>query len=166
MTSSRPVLINANIKIHFDSFEQPVSLVRHKKAVSFSLMLTWIARRASIIPRIGRHGPSNDQLTGFGLAFGQHTDAAALWIVDDAPALVPVDEGGRRRCLERHTCQIDVAATFDEQLGVAQNFRLWYCCACRVVCVWFGAKETRKRRKIEEIYILMDLVFFFIQHFH
>lgn len=86
--------------------------------------LTRAARRAGVVARVLGRCFSYLQFAGARLALGQNINAPALRIVDDPPALVPVDEGWWYRRLHGDACQIDVTARLHKQLGVAEDFRL------------------------------------------
>lgn len=83
--------------------------------------------RARIVARVGRQGARYHQTGGAGLLLRDDADAAALRVVDDVRAAVPVDEAGRIRRLQDYARQVDVTPALDEELGVPEDLRFRYC---------------------------------------
>lgn len=61
------------------------------------------------------------------MLLGDHADASPLRVVDDVGSLVPVDEARWFWRLQNNARQVDVTATLDVELGVAQDLRLGHC---------------------------------------
>lgn len=84
-------------------------------------------RGARVVAAVRRQRPGDEQPAGAGLLLGHDADAAALGVVDDIGAAVPVDEAGGVRRLEDDARQVDVAAALDVELRVADDFSLGNC---------------------------------------
>lgn len=89
--------------------------------------LTWAAWGTGVVARVRRRGLGDEQLAGARGALRDDVDAAALAIIHDPLALVPVDERRRHRRLHRQAGEIDVAAALDEELRVAQDLGPRHC---------------------------------------
>lgn len=81
---------------------------------------------ARVVARVGRQGARYHQPGGAGLLLGDDADAAALRVVDDVSAAVPVDEAGRVRRLQDDARQVYVTPALDEELRVPEDLRFWY----------------------------------------
>lgn len=89
--------------------------------------LTWATWRARVVAGIRRRGLGYQQLAGARRALRDDINAAALRIIHDPLAFVPVDKRRWHRRLHSQAGEINVAAALDEQLRIAKNFSTRHC---------------------------------------
>lgn len=86
-------------------------------------VLTGVTGKTCVIAGIRRNRSRYHQSAGSCLPLRQHVNAAPLRVINQIAILVPVDERRRMAGLQRHACQVDVAAALEEQFAVGEDFR-------------------------------------------
>lgn len=84
----------------------------------------WRRWRAGVITAVGGQCSWNKQAAGACLFLSDNTNSTTLGVVDHITTAIPVDEAGRVRRLQDYAGEVDVAAAFDIQLGVAKDLCL------------------------------------------